>query len=133
MVLPTNFGGMMTKTCYKCKEIKSLDQFYKKSSNKTDMLSGRCKKCDNALKTAWRKKNPKKVKAYEQGRWRTGNKRETDMARAQKHRDNLTGVYLRELMTKKSINLRPEDIPEELVELHRASLKLKRELRKLKE
>ena len=133
MVLPTNFGGMMTKTCYKCKKTKLIDRFYKKSSNKTDMLSGRCKKCDNALKTAWRKNNPKKVKAYEQGRWRTGNKRAADIARSQKHRDNLTGIYLRELMTKKSVSLRPEDIPEELVELHRTSLKLKRKLRKLKE
>ena len=123
----------MTKICYKCKKVKELNQFYKKSSNTTDKLSGRCKICDNALKTAWRRNNPEKVKAYEKQRWRSGTKRASDIARSQKHRDNLTGVYLRELMTKKSINLRPEDIPEELVELHRASLKLKRELRKLKE
>ena len=40
----------MTKKCYKCNKIKKTTEFYKKSSNTTDKLCGRCKKCDNVLK-----------------------------------------------------------------------------------
>jgi len=117
----------MTKTCYKCKEVKETTEFYKKSSNTTDKLSGRCKKCDNALKTAWRNNNPKKVKAYENGRWRHGKKRAADLKRNRKYRSEMSDSYMRELITKKS-NLNPEDVTDELIEMCRLNLKLKRAL-----
>ena len=119
----------MTKTCYKCKEVKETTEFYKKSSNTTDKLSGRCKKCDNALKTAWRKNNPKKVKAYEKGRWRHGKKREDDLKRNRKSRLEITDSYIRELATKKSKTLKPADLSDEFIEVYRMNLKLKRELK----
>ena len=119
----------MTKKCYKCKKIKKTTEFYKKSSNTTDKLSGRCKKCDNALKTAWRKNNPKKVKAYEKGRWRHGKKREDDLKRNRKSRLEITDSYIRELATKKSKTLNPEDLSDEFIEAYRLNLKLKRALR----
>ena len=107
----------MTKQCYKCKKVKNLDRFYKKSSNTTDMLSGRCKKCDDVLKTAWRKNNPEKVKIYERGRWKNGKKRLDDISRSKKYRDELSDSYIRELMTKKFEGLKPKDIPNDLVKL----------------
>ena len=118
----------MTKQCYKCKKVKTLDRFYKKSSNTTDMLSGRCKKCDNILKTNWRKNNPEKVKTYERKRWRTGNKRLNDISRCKKYRDELSDSYIRELMTKKFKDLKPKDIPDDLVEFWKINLRLKRAL-----
>ena len=118
----------MTKKCYKCKKIKKTTEFYKKSSNTTDKLCGRCKKCDNVLKTIWRKNNLKKVKSYEKERWRTSGKRKKDLARAQSHRIIMSDSYIRELMTKKSKGLDPKDIPKDLIELHRATLALKRVL-----
>ena len=118
----------MNKKCYKCKKTKSIDKFYKKSSNKTDMLSGRCKKCDNLLKTKWRKNNPEKVKAYEKYRWKTSDKKEKDLKRALKHRLEMSDSYIRELITKKCKDLNPEDIPEELVKAHRQNLLIKRAL-----
>jgi len=119
----------MTKKCYKCKKVKEITEFYKKSSNTTDKLSGRCKKCDNALKTAWRKNNPKKVKAYEKGRWRHGKKREDDLKRNRKSRLEITDSYIRELATKKSKTLNPEDLSDEFIEAYRLNLKLKRALK----
>ena len=118
----------MTKKCYKCKKVKKTTEFYKKSSNTTDKLSGRCKKCDNALKTAWRKNNPKKVKAYEKGRWRHGKKREDDLKRNRKSRLEITDSYIRELATKTSKTLNPEDLSDEFIEAYRLNLKLKRAL-----
>ena len=118
-----------TKICYKCNQTKTLDRFYKKSSNTTDGLSGRCKNCDNALKTAWRKNNPKKVKAYEKGRWRHGKKREDDLKRNRKSRLEITDSYIRELATKKSKTLNPEDLSDEFIEAYRLNLKLKRALK----
>ena len=118
----------MTKQCYKCKKIKTLDRFYKKSSNTTDMLSGRCKKCDNAFKTNWRKNNPEKVKIYERERWRNGKKRLDDISRSKKYRDELHDSYIRELMTKRFKGLKPNDIPDNLVRLWKINLKLKRAL-----
>jgi len=118
----------MTKKCYKCKKIKKTTEFYKKSSNTTDKLSGRCKKCDNALKTTWRKNNPKKVKIYEKGRWRHGKKRAADNKRSRKNRSEMCDSYIRELVTKKS-NLKPEDLSDKFVEAYRVNLKLKRALK----
>jgi len=119
----------MIKTCYKCKQTKSLDKFYKKTSNTTDKLSGRCKKCDNILKTNWRKNNFEKVKAYEKGRWRNGKKRIADITRTRQYRLEITDSYIRELATKKSKTLDPEDLSDEFVEAYRLNLKIKRALK----
>ena len=118
----------MTKTCYKCKKVKKTIEFYKKSSNTTDKLSGRCKKCDNALKTAWRKNNPKKVKAYENVQWRAGKKRIADITRTRQYRSEITDSYIRELATKKSKTLNREDLSDEFIKAYRLNLKLKRAL-----
>jgi hypothetical protein len=121
----------MTKKCYKCKKIKKTTEFYKKSANTTDKLSGRCKKCDNVLKVIWRKNNLKKVKAYEKeryrssGKYRSSEKREIDLERNRQYRLEMSDSYMCELITKKS-DLNPEDLTDELIEMCRLNLKLKR-------
>lgn len=45
---------MRLKKCWKCKELKTLDQFYK-SRNSYDGYCSACKICGNLLKTAWQK------------------------------------------------------------------------------
>ena len=117
----------MTKYCNKCKSTKDSSLFYKCSSKK-DKKSSNCKKCDDIAKSNWRKNNPKKVKIYEKGRWRQGNKRTADIARTRKYRVEMSDSYIRELMTKKSKNLNAQDVTEEMVDLHRANLELKRAL-----
>ena len=121
-----------TKTCYKCNQTKSLDRFYKKTSNVTDGLCGRCKKCDNLLKNDWRKNNPEKVKAYENGRYKSTDKKRKDIARSREQRVRMSTPYMRELMTKKTKNLDPKDIPDDLIEVHKVNLMIKRILRSKK-
>jgi len=117
----------MTKYCNTCNSTKDSSLFYKCSSKK-DKKASNCKKCDDIAKTNWRKNNPKKVKAYEKKRWRTTDKKEKDLKRAFNHRLNMSDSYIRELMTKKSKSLNSKDIPDELVQVYRENLKLKRKL-----
>ena len=117
----------MIKYYNKCKSTKDSSLFYKCSSKK-DKKSSNCKKCDDMSKNNWRKNNPKKVKSYEKYRWRSTDKRKKDLKRALNHRLNMSDSYIRELMTKKSKGLDPKDIPKDLIELHRATLALKRVL-----
>ena len=117
----------MTYTCYKCKETKDLDEFYKHASKKNGR-SGRCKKCDNIIKANWRLKNIEKVRSYEYKRWRNSTKRKADLARTRQYRLEITDSYIRELVTKKSATLKPEDLTDEFIEAYRLNLKLKRAL-----
>ena len=123
----------MTKKCYKCKEIKDLSNFYKKKANTTDGLSGRCKKCDNAMKTDWVKRNPEKRRSYERKRIRKGDsKKKGDLKRERRYREELAPQYIRSLIRITSINLISEDISDEFVEAYKLKLELKRALEKLK-
>lgn len=56
------------KTCTCCKEVKSLDEFwrYKRSS---DGLQGRCKDCKRQQKRAWKATNPEREREHWR-RWR---------------------------------------------------------------
>ena len=120
----------MTKKCYKCKQTKSLDRFYKKASNTTDGLCGSCKECDDKAKVSWRLNNLKKVRSYDRGRYwnKTSKKRKQDNARGRQNRLEMSNEYIRILMTVKSKDLNPEDIPDELVKVYRENLRLKRKL-----
>ena len=48
--------------------------------------------------------------------------------RSRKHRHDMSDRYIRDLMTMHT-SLKPEDIPEGIVECHRTNLKLKRMLK----
>ena len=128
MVLPYNIGDAMTYTCYNCKKTKDLSLFYKQASKKNGH-SSRCKKCDNILKADWRSRNIVKVRAYEYKRWRDSSKRKADLARSQKYRLEISDSYVRELVTKKSKTLKPQDLSDEFIEIYRINLKLKRALK----
>ena len=100
--------------------------FYNDRSQKTGIRSC-CKKCDDITTEIWRKKNKGKYLARQRKRWVDNDeKRATNKIISQKHRTEMSDMYIKSLMTKKSKTLNPEDIPNELIEAHRENLKLKR-------
>ena len=120
----------MDKYCSKCDTKKDIILFYK-CSGKKDGMSSNCKECDDKSKNLWRSQNQDKVAAYEKRRWklkgRSSKKRIDDRARSSKSRVEMSDKYILELMTKKS-DLVPDDIPNELIEIYRIGLRLKRAL-----
>lgn len=56
-----------TKRCWRCKQQKPCDQFYR-DAHRTDGLSSKCKACNAALNYAWRHANPERY-ARQQARW----------------------------------------------------------------
>ena len=117
----------MTKHCNKCNNDKDISMFYKDRSQKFEVRSI-CKKCDDITTELWRDNNKEKYLSRQRKRSREENARETRKIRSQKHRTEMTPMYIRSLITKKSKDLDSKDIPDELVQLHRAALKIKRKL-----
>ena len=118
----------MNQICYKCKETKDLSEFYKRKDKKNGYC-GRCKKCDNILKNDWVKRNPEKRRAYERKRTpRKLNKRTSDRIRNKKYRKELSDQYICYLIRRSSTLLK-EDMPDELIELYRLNLQIKRALK----
>ena len=117
----------MIKHCNKCNSGKDISMFYKDKSQKNGIRSI-CKKCDDITTELWRDNNKEKYLSRQRERSREENARETRKIRSQKHRTEMTPMYIRSLITKKSKGLNSKDIPDELVQLHRAALKIKRKL-----
>ena len=123
----------MEKYCSKCKKTKNVSEFHKRNCYSPLTMAGYryiCKPCDKIKSYAWRKAggwiNAKRNQ-------KQGSKHaKQSKANSQRHRDEMSPMYLRSLITKKSKSLKPEDIPEELVKMYRISLGIKRELRLLK-
>ena len=118
---------MMTKKCNRCNNNKDISMFYKDKSQKNGIRSI-CKKCDDITTELWRDNNKEKYLSRQRERSREENARETRKIRSQKHRTEMSSMYIRSLITKKSKDLDSKDIPDELVKLHRAALKIKRKL-----
>ena len=57
---------MQTKTCVKCGEEKTLDNFYRNSKNR-DLFQGKCKPCHNQQNKQYRNKRNKLVKIKPSG------------------------------------------------------------------
>ena len=115
----------MTKKCNKCKKIKNVSNFHKRN----DRINGYryiCKPCDNIESNARRKKAGWVKEKKRQGPGTKHSK--LSKINSRKHRIEMSDMYVRSLMTKKSRNLKPEDIPDELVQAYRENLKLKRKL-----
>jgi len=116
----------MTKKCNKCKKIKDISEFYKRRYKASIGYRYVCKVCDNKIVNAKRKA----------GGWRNEKKRQGPGSKhsvlskiiSQKHRVEMSDMYIKSLMTKKSKHLKSEDIPDELVQAYRENLKLKRQL-----
>lgn len=124
-------GGIMDKFCNKCKTTKDTSMFYKDNSKKSKIRS-LCKVCDNAKTDAWRENNMERYLARQRDRFKKDPKqRETNKNRSQRHRDDMSDMYIRSLLTKRSTNLKPEDITDDLIKFTRETLKLKRALKKL--
>ena len=119
----------MIKHCNKCNSDKDISMFYKDRTQKTGIRSC-CKKCDDITTEIWRKKNKSKYLARQRKRWiNNDEKRAANKIVSQKHRIEMSDMYIKSLMTKKSKTLKPEDITNEMIELCRANLQIKRLLR----
>ena len=127
---------MEIKKCNKCKQIKSLKEFYtqKRPSRNGKVYYGYryiCKPCDHIKTTEWRKKSGW---ISEKKRQRPGSKHaKQSKINSQRQRDEMSDMYISSLITKRSKTLNPQDIPKKLIEQYRISLGLKRELKKIKE
>jgi len=117
----------MLNHCNKCNNNKNISMFYKDKSQKNGIRSI-CKKCDDITTELWRNNNKEKYLSRQRERSREENAKKTRKIRSQKHRDEMSPMYIRSLITKKSKGLDSKDIPDELVQLHRAALKIKRKL-----
>ena len=119
------------KKCGKCNKIKSRVEFYtqKRPSRNGKIYYGyryMCKPCEHKATFERRKA----------GGWISEKKRQVQGTKhskqskinSQRHRNEMSPMYIRSLMTKKSKTLRSEDIPDEMVELYRLNLKIKRKL-----
>ena len=119
--------------CTKCKATKDVSMFYR-NKYKINGRQSRCKVCHNKANIKWRKANPDKYTTYNCHPRRTEEMKIKSKLRSRQHRHDMSDRYIRDLMTMHT-TLKPEDIPEKLVECYRVNLKLKRMLkltRKLK-
>ena len=116
----------MTKKCNKCKRIKDVSKFHTRKQKESIGYRYICKVCDNKQVLARRKAGGWKNEKKRQG---PGSKHSVaSKINSRKHRTEMSDMYIRSLITKKSKSLKPEDIPDELVAAHRENLKLKRKL-----
>ena len=124
----------MEKHCSHCKKIKNVSEFHKRNCYSPLTAAGYryiCKPCDRIKSYAWRKAGGW---VNERRNQKQGSKHaKQSKINSQRQRDEMSDMYIRSLITKKSETLNPEDIPEELVEQYRISLGLKRELQKIKD
>ena len=117
----------MKKKCSKCKIKKDVSMFWKNNTTSTG-LQAYCMLCHNVQKATWINNNPEAYKAQQKSRKKRGIKHANDSKlRSRISRKEMSDGYIRSLMTMKS-DLKSKDIPDELVEIHRLNLKLKRAL-----
>ena len=123
----------MTKQCSTCKKVKDLTMFYRDKLRK-DGRKYNCKACSEIFNKRWRKNNPEKYSQYNCTPRKNEAMKLKSKLRSRQHRHDMSDMYIRNLLAM-NVNLKPKDIPKELVECHRTNLKLKRMLkltRKLK-
>ena len=123
---------MMTKKCNKCSNNKDIFMFYKDKSQKHGIRSC-CKKCDDKTTELWRKNNKDVYLTNQRERSRGKHAKKVRKIRSQKHRTEMSDMYIRSLITKKSNILDSKDISDEFIIIYRENLKLKRFLRKQKQ
>ena len=119
----------MAKKCNKCKKTKPFSEYYRSNRGDIDKAGGYryvCRSCDNKLSNERRRADGWKNEKKRQGKGTKHSK--LSKINSQKHRTEMSPMYIRSLITKKSKGLKSKDIPDELVELHRAALKIKRKL-----
>ena len=113
--------------CIRCKITKNVSMFYKNKC-KVNGRQAHCKICHDKSVKKWRKANPDKYSTYNCNPRRNEEMKAKSKMRSRQHRHDMSDRYIRDLMTMHT-TLKPEDIPEALVECHRVNLKLKRMLK----
>ena len=113
--------------CARCKITKDNSMFYK-NKRKINGRQSHCKICHDKSVKKWRKANPDKYTTYNCNPRRNEEMKAKSKMRSRQHRHDMSDRYIRDLMTMHT-SLKPEDIPEKLVECHRVNLKLKRILK----
>ena len=123
------------KVCSHCKINKPNSSFYtqRRTSRKGEVyydLRYVCIPCDKQLSRNKRKAGGWK---YEKARQGKGSKHaEYSKKNSQKHRDEISDMYLKGLIVKKDKHLTTEDVTDEMIELARARLILRRKIRENK-
>ena len=116
----------MNKKCTKCNITKHMDFFYK-CKKKKDGLQSNCKECHNSATKRWRGNNLEKYQSYERNRHYTDAQKKKNQEYALKRRQNMNDSYIRELISKTSL-LDSKDVTQELIDIWRENLRLKRSL-----
>ena len=119
----------MEKYCSHCKKIKNVSEFHKRNCYSPLIIAGYryiCKPCDKIKSYAWRKAGGwvNEKRSQKQG----SKHAKQSKINSQRHRDEPSDMYIRSLMTKKSKTLEPKDITNEMIEICRLNLQIKREL-----
>jgi len=125
----------MTKKCNMCKKTKFISEYYRNKRGKDTELGGYryiCKPCDNERVRLRRLKYGAYTKAEKKRQGKGSKHAKHSKLNSKRHRDKMSDMYIRSLITKKSKILKPKDISDEFVTVYREHLKLKRFLREQK-
>ena len=119
------------KKCSKCNKNKDLSCYWKKKTRHGKPgLYSYCNKCANEKKREWRKNNPELYK--EQNRRKEQNRSKKSLfiknQKNQIKRDNLDDSYIIYLI-KSNSNIKKDDITQEMIDLHKLQVQLKRALK----
>ena len=136
MVLPTNFGGVMTKQCNKCDEKKDVTLFRKvyqywttRDGIKHKSITNGCI-CLDCFNSS-RRKYMRKI-GYDYHRNLSRNYTESDKRSSKKYfkkcLKNLSDPYIKQLIARNS-SLSAKDITDDLIKLKRRQVKLSRLLK----
>lgn len=132
------------KECSKCKEVKTLDNFYKHKLT-INGLCYACKPCMIESNKIWRKNNAERrreiarigyyrrrdkyikySKIYRKNNLKACRKKSAEYG--QSNRDNLSDTYIKQILCKKN-SLAHVDIPKELVEAKKLEMQIRRTLK----
>lgn len=118
------------KDCSTCGNYLPFTDFYVKKNSRIGYQSA-CKDCHREGKRAWRANNREKCRDWDRKRKYSPEARARRLKigreRNKFYRDNLSDCYVANLIAKGS-DLKPSEIPKELIELTRLNLQLKRQL-----
>ena len=126
----------MTKKCNICKKTKPISEYYRRKRGKITKIGGyryACKLCDNERIRLRRLKYGAYTDAEKKRQGQGSKHAKHSKLNSKRHRDKMSDMYIRSLITKKSKILKPEDISDEFIIIYRENLKLKRFLRKQKQ
>ena len=111
----------MTKQCNRCKKTKNVSDFFRRKQKTSWGYRYICKVCDNITSNKRRRTIGWLSEKKRQGPGTKHSK--LSKINSQKHRIEMSDMYIRSLITKKSKHLESKDIPDALVQAYRENLK----------